>query len=64
MLKSMTSNIAKQIETLFLKVYISMLEWKLNAFIIDDVITKISVISINSYKGVYSYSLHYAHFKI
>jgi hypothetical protein len=40
MSRSMTFDIAKWMEIL-LKVHMVMLEWKLNAFMVDDVATKI-----------------------
>ena len=41
MSKSMTSDISKCMETLLLKVRMGMLEWKVNAFMVDDATTKI-----------------------
>ena len=44
MLRSMSSDIYKWMETLLLKVRMGMLEWKLNAFIVDDAMAYIGEI--------------------
>ena len=44
MSRSMTSNIAKWMETLILKVHMGVLERKVNAFMVDDAETKIGTI--------------------
>lgn len=44
MSRSMTSDISKWMETLLLKVRMGMLEWKLNAFMVDDAAAEIGAI--------------------
>ena len=44
MLRSMTLNIGKWMETLLLKVHMCMLEWKLNACMVGDATTEIGAI--------------------
>jgi len=44
MSRFMTSDITKWMEMLLLKVHMGMLEWKLNAFMEDDVVVEIGAI--------------------
>ena len=44
MSRSMTSDISKWMETLLIKVHMGMLEWNLNAFMVDDATVEIGAI--------------------